>query len=181
MSDGGKYKQASFLLNDVCISKYSLFVWSVPLVLFCGGCCVELNISTRPGAGGSNSSLPNTPGGDTGSATSVLSWAVSFEKLLEDPCGVHHFTVSNVFHVGVVGLYVLRCLCSHRIFLRRPSWSPRWARRTFYSGRPVRSSSRSLLRLWMRWGGPSLQESVDHPGTSRFSSDLLKLLRRKHA
>lgn len=57
---------------------------------------------TRPGGGSSNSSLPGTPGGDTDSANRVLSWALSFEKLLEDPCGVHHFTVSNVFHLGVV-------------------------------------------------------------------------------
>lgn len=46
------------------------------------------------GCGGSSSSLPGTPGGDVGPANSVLSWAVSFEKLLEDPCGVRYFTVS---------------------------------------------------------------------------------------
>ncbi|CAG06292.1 unnamed protein product, partial [Tetraodon nigroviridis] len=39
-----------------------------------------------------NSSLPSTPGGDTDPASRVLSWAVSFEKLLEDPCGIYHFT-----------------------------------------------------------------------------------------
>ncbi|MEQ2177823.1 hypothetical protein GOODEAATRI_007577, partial [Goodea atripinnis] len=38
------------------------------------------------------SSLPGTPGGDVNPANSVLSWAVSFEKLLEDPCGVAYFT-----------------------------------------------------------------------------------------
>ncbi|KAM9850296.1 regulator of G-protein signaling 14-like isoform 2-T2 [Aulostomus maculatus] len=51
----------------------------------------ELNMSAR-GCGGSSSSLPGTPGGDAGPANSVLSWAVSFEKLLEDPCGVSYFT-----------------------------------------------------------------------------------------
>ncbi|XP_070769234.1 regulator of G-protein signaling 14 [Enoplosus armatus] len=51
----------------------------------------ELNMSVR-GCGGSSTSLPGTPGGEAGPANSVLSWAVSFEKLLEDPCGVGHFT-----------------------------------------------------------------------------------------
>ncbi|KAM9357283.1 regulator of G-protein signaling 14 [Symphorus nematophorus] len=51
----------------------------------------ELNMSAR-GCGGSSSSLPGTPGGEASPANSVLSWAVSFEKLLEDPCGVHYFT-----------------------------------------------------------------------------------------
>ncbi|XP_035525642.1 regulator of G-protein signaling 14 isoform X1 [Morone saxatilis] len=51
----------------------------------------ELNMTAR-GCGGSSSSLPGTPGGEAGPANSVLSWAVSFEKLLEDPYGVHHFT-----------------------------------------------------------------------------------------
>ncbi|KAM6952193.1 regulator of G-protein signaling 14 [Lycodopsis pacificus] len=47
----------------------------------------ELNMSAR-GCGGSSSSLPGTPGGEAG----VLGWAVSFEKLLEDPYGVRQFT-----------------------------------------------------------------------------------------
>ncbi|XP_041653497.1 regulator of G-protein signaling 14 isoform X2 [Cheilinus undulatus] len=51
----------------------------------------ELNMSAR-GCGGSSSSLPGTPYGEAGPANSVMSWAVSFEKLLEDPCGVRHFT-----------------------------------------------------------------------------------------
>ncbi|KAF1384619.1 hypothetical protein PFLUV_G00122090 [Perca fluviatilis] len=51
----------------------------------------ELNMSAR-GCGGSSSSLPGTPGGESGPANSVLSWAVSFEKLLEDPFGVRQFT-----------------------------------------------------------------------------------------
>ncbi|XP_029971813.1 regulator of G-protein signaling 14 isoform X2 [Salarias fasciatus] len=51
----------------------------------------ELNMSAR-GCGGSSSSLPGTPGGEAGRANSVLSWAVSFEKLLGDPCGVQYFT-----------------------------------------------------------------------------------------
>ncbi|XP_063732472.1 regulator of G-protein signaling 14-like isoform X4 [Eleginops maclovinus] len=51
----------------------------------------ELNMSTR-GCGGSSSSLPGSPGGETGPANNVLSWAISFEKLLEDPYGVRQFT-----------------------------------------------------------------------------------------
>ncbi|XP_061901927.1 regulator of G-protein signaling 14 isoform X2 [Entelurus aequoreus] len=51
----------------------------------------ELNMSARSSAG-SSSSLPATPGGEASPANSVLSWAVSFEKLLEDPCGVSYFT-----------------------------------------------------------------------------------------
>ncbi|XP_019109324.2 regulator of G-protein signaling 14 isoform X2 [Larimichthys crocea] len=51
----------------------------------------ELNMSAR-GCGGSSSSLPGTPGGEAGPASNVLSWALSFEKLLEDPCGVYYFT-----------------------------------------------------------------------------------------
>ncbi|XP_035018189.2 regulator of G-protein signaling 14 isoform X2 [Hippoglossus stenolepis] len=51
----------------------------------------ELNMSARS-CGGSSSSLPGTPGGEAGPANSVLSWAVSFEKLLEDPSGVRYFT-----------------------------------------------------------------------------------------
>ncbi|XP_037635516.1 regulator of G-protein signaling 14-like isoform X2 [Sebastes umbrosus] len=51
----------------------------------------ELNMFAR-GGGGSSSSLPGTPGGEAGPASSVLSWAVSFEKLLEDPAGVRQFT-----------------------------------------------------------------------------------------
>ncbi|XP_024918878.1 regulator of G-protein signaling 14 isoform X3 [Cynoglossus semilaevis] len=51
----------------------------------------ELNMSAR-GCGSSSSSLPGTPGGEVSPANSVLSWAVSFEKLLEDPSGVRYFT-----------------------------------------------------------------------------------------
>uniref|UniRef100_A0A3B4WKV4 Regulator of G protein signaling 14a n=1 Tax=Seriola lalandi dorsalis TaxID=1841481 RepID=A0A3B4WKV4_SERLL len=60
-------------------------------VCLCLDVFVELNMSAR-GCGGSSSSLPGTPGGEAGPANSVLSWAVSFEKLLEDPAGVGYFT-----------------------------------------------------------------------------------------
>lgn len=66
--------------------------------VFVPECVIELNMSAR-GCGGSNSSLPGSPGGEPGSANSVLSWAVSFEKLLEDPCGVSYFTVSHIQHI----------------------------------------------------------------------------------
>lgn len=88
------------------------------VVLFSTGCCVELNMSTRAGGGGgNNSSLPGTPGGDTGSANRVLSWAVSFEKLLEDPCGVYHFTVSSIFQQFLVFMSwgVCVCVCIHTV------------------------------------------------------------------
>lgn len=107
MSDGGKSKRPSFLLNGVCLQGVN-----ISLLLYCAGCCVELNMSTRPAGGSSNLSLPGTPGGDMDSANRVLSWAVSFEKLLEDPCGVHHFTVSNMFHLGVVFLFPEVCVFS---------------------------------------------------------------------
>ncbi|XP_029918379.1 regulator of G-protein signaling 14 isoform X2 [Myripristis murdjan] len=51
----------------------------------------ELNMSAR-GCGGSSCSLPGSQGGEAGQANSVLSWAVSFEKLLEDSVGVAYFT-----------------------------------------------------------------------------------------
>ncbi|XP_031645782.1 regulator of G-protein signaling 14 isoform X1 [Oncorhynchus kisutch] len=49
----------------------------------------ELNMSGR-GCGGSCTSLPEAQGGDA-QASSVVSWAVSFETLLEDPMGVCYF------------------------------------------------------------------------------------------
>lgn len=54
--------------------------------------CAELNMAARSSTG-SSFSLPGTPGGEACPANSVLSWAVSFEKLLEDPSGVNYFTV----------------------------------------------------------------------------------------
>uniref|UniRef100_A0A8C7R497 Regulator of G protein signaling 14a n=1 Tax=Oncorhynchus mykiss TaxID=8022 RepID=A0A8C7R497_ONCMY len=49
----------------------------------------ELNMSGR-GSGGSCTSLPEAQGG-AAQASSVVSWAVSFETLLEDPMGVCYF------------------------------------------------------------------------------------------
>ncbi|XP_067103749.1 regulator of G-protein signaling 14-like isoform X4 [Osmerus mordax] len=51
----------------------------------------ELNVCARSSAG-SCTSLPGQAGGEAGPANSVLSWAVCFEKLLEDPTGVQYFT-----------------------------------------------------------------------------------------
>ncbi|XP_077588900.1 regulator of G-protein signaling 14-like isoform X3 [Stigmatopora nigra] len=51
----------------------------------------ELNMFPRSCAC-SSSSLPGTPGGEAYPANNVLSWALSFEKLLEDPSGVNYFT-----------------------------------------------------------------------------------------
>lgn len=58
--------------------------------VFACGCVAELNMSARS-CGGSSSSLPGTPGGGDPN-NGVLRWAVSFENLLEDPCGVRYFT-----------------------------------------------------------------------------------------
>lgn len=60
--------------------------------VFVPGYALDLNMSAR-GCGGSSTSLPGTPAGEHGPANSVMSWAVSFEKLLEDPFGVRYFTV----------------------------------------------------------------------------------------
>ncbi|XP_046723767.1 regulator of G-protein signaling 14 isoform X3 [Silurus meridionalis] len=40
----------------------------------------------------SNSSLPSVPSGGASGVGRVASWAVSFERLLEDPLGVYYFT-----------------------------------------------------------------------------------------
>ncbi|KAG7275722.1 hypothetical protein CRUP_009825 [Coryphaenoides rupestris] len=50
----------------------------------------KLNMSAR-GSTGSRSSLPGLQAGQATNSR-VLSWAVSFEKLLEDPTGVRYFT-----------------------------------------------------------------------------------------
>lgn len=107
VSDGGKHEQPTFPVTHTCLCVKACF-WrksldlvslSVNVCLLINGCActlacaAELNMSAR-GCGGSSSSLPGTPGGESGPVNRVLSWAVSFEKLLEDPCGVQHFTVS---------------------------------------------------------------------------------------
>lgn len=134
--------------------------WSWFSVLINGCVFVELNMSAR-GCGGSSSSLPGTPVGEAGAANSVMSWAVSFEKLLEDPCGVSHFTVRHAQHMrsGIVQVLMssndvsgvpymfIHSVC---VFLHRPSWGLRWVRRTFYSGRLVKCSGRSQPPPWMR-------------------------------
>lgn len=90
--------------RNVCVFQSKPVYLTV--VLFSTGCRVELNMSTRAGGGGNNSSLPGTPGDESGSANRVLSWAVSFEKLLEDPCGVDHFTVSSIFQELLEGFFM---------------------------------------------------------------------------
>lgn len=136
------------------ISQFSLAVTQCLLAdkwacLYCG-CAAELNMSAR-GCGGSSTSLPGTPGGEPGPANRVLSWAVSFEKLLEDPCGVQHFTVSCARPGGPGAAW--HGVSDHLCFsLRRPSCGLKWVRRTFYSGRLVRSSGKSLLAPWIRCG-----------------------------
>lgn len=43
----------------------------------------------------SNTSLPTMPSEGSRGVGQVASWAVSFERLLEDPMGVRYFTVSK--------------------------------------------------------------------------------------
>lgn len=63
----------------------------------------ELNMSGR-GCGGSCTSLPGAQGGDA-QASSVVSWAVCFEKLLEDPMGVRYFKVSHTHSPSNLSFY----------------------------------------------------------------------------
>ncbi len=43
----------------------------------------------------SNTSLPTVPSEGSRGVGQVASWAVSFERLLEDPMGIRYFTVSK--------------------------------------------------------------------------------------
>lgn len=70
------------------------------------------------GCGGSSSSLPATSGGAGDPDNSVLRWAVSFEKLLEDPCGVRYFTVRLVTYLLIASSCVLTW--SNVVGLHRP-------------------------------------------------------------
>ncbi|KAI4873212.1 hypothetical protein NFI96_010551, partial [Prochilodus magdalenae] len=58
----------------------------------------------------SNSSLPSVPGGGASGVGKVASWAVSFERLLEDPQGVRYFTAFLKSEVSVENiLFWLAC------------------------------------------------------------------------
>ncbi|KAM9450677.1 regulator of G-protein signaling 14 isoform 1-T1 [Clarias gariepinus] len=58
----------------------------------------------------SNSSLPSVPSGGASGVGRVASWAVSFERLLEDPLGVHYFTEFLKSEVSVENiLFWLAC------------------------------------------------------------------------
>ncbi|KAF5896425.1 regulator of G-protein signaling 14-like, partial [Clarias magur] len=58
----------------------------------------------------SNSSLPSVPSGRASGVGRVASWAVSFERLLEDPLGVHYFTEFLKSEVSVENiLFWLAC------------------------------------------------------------------------
>ncbi|KAG5284966.1 hypothetical protein AALO_G00032480 [Alosa alosa] len=53
----------------------------------------ELNVmETDEQGGGSNTSLPSAPNDRASGMDQTASWAVSFERLLEDPTGVRYFT-----------------------------------------------------------------------------------------
>ena len=68
--------------------------WQLPSV------CPELNVMEADEQGGgshcssSNSSLPSVANDRASGVDQTASWAVSFERLLEDPTGVRYFTVS---------------------------------------------------------------------------------------
>ncbi|CAM4670187.1 unnamed protein product [Leuciscus chuanchicus] len=53
---------------------------------------LETDERTTPQYSSSNSSLPTVPSEGTRGVGQVASWAVSFERLLEDPMGVRYFT-----------------------------------------------------------------------------------------
>lgn len=55
----------------------------------------------------SNSSLPSAPSVRASGVGQVASWAVSFERLLEDPLGVLYFTVSLRPMTGVFAKQML--------------------------------------------------------------------------
>ncbi|XP_062867816.1 regulator of G-protein signaling 14 [Trichomycterus rosablanca] len=58
----------------------------------------------------SNSNLPSVPGGRANGVGRVASWAVSFERLLEDPLGVYYFTEFLKSEVSVENiLFWLAC------------------------------------------------------------------------
>ncbi|XP_066502310.1 regulator of G-protein signaling 14 isoform X2 [Hoplias malabaricus] len=58
----------------------------------------------------SNSSLPSVPSGGVSGVGQVASWAVSFERLLEDPLGVRYFTAFLKSEVSVENiLFWLAC------------------------------------------------------------------------
>lgn len=152
VSDGGKCEQPTctltilyishfYKLKHVCarqkqisdsVSFLVMLFFADKWVCLCLDVFVELNMSAR-GCGGSSFSLPGTPGGEAGPANSVMSWAVSFEKLLEDPCGVSHFTVRHAQHTGSGIIQVLMSssdlsggvpymfIHSVCVFLHRPS------------------------------------------------------------
>lgn len=120
VSDGGKcwflYTLVLFLVFDVpwtvqlCLPtnsdfKITLFVKRqiAEACLVCLGSVwflPELNVQQQSSAGGSSSSLCESssrsggPHGPEGPASRVVSWAVCFERLLEDHVGVRYFTVS---------------------------------------------------------------------------------------
>ena len=179
VSDGGKSEKASFFLEEVCVSEYirvslSLRCSSLPLGLQSWTCLQELPVEattpvfqalrverrappTESWAGLSHSKVCwRIP-----AASIILLWAVYSRCLL-------------LFRFS--GVYV----CSYCFSLCRTSWNLRWAQRTFYSGKLVRSSRRSLLPLWMRWDGPSLCKSVHDIGASQFFNFIKRHYERKH-
>ncbi|KAG9265819.1 regulator of G-protein signaling 14-like [Astyanax mexicanus] len=91
------------------LGRHSTLTESRPLAL------TKLNI-LEPGkragtqCSNSNSSLPSVPSGGPSGVGQVASWAVSFERLLEDPLGVHYFTAFLKSEVSVENiLFWLAC------------------------------------------------------------------------
>lgn len=134
--------------------------------------CVERGSMERFGFGSinsleSNSSLPSVSNHHTLSERRVAAWAVSFERLLQDPVGVRYFSVSRTRHELANMRHFVLCLplsflskrylsvcCGNAVvwsflsfaFLcyRRSFWKRSLVKKTFYSGRPVNSSARFL-------------------------------------
>lgn len=70
----------------------------------------------------SNSSLPSVPNSGATGVGRVASWAVSFERLLEDPLGVHYFTVSPSALTGVFAKQMLLNHSKKTLFYIILSW-----------------------------------------------------------
>lgn len=80
----------------------------------------ELNMCLRDSAG-SSASLPAEAAAEAGPANSVLSWAVCFERLLEDPVGVQYFTAFLRSEVSVENiLFWGACRSFQKIPVSRP-------------------------------------------------------------
>ncbi|XP_062405764.1 regulator of G-protein signaling 14a isoform X2 [Sardina pilchardus] len=81
-------KLGEYRPNTTCVRKRSTASDSLTQAVSDG----ELNMSKLSGRGSSHSLGTSAVQSSDGAASQVVSWAVGFEKLLEDPTGVQYFT-----------------------------------------------------------------------------------------